>query len=111
MQRQRRRSPSSRGGRSMALFITIGYGDREGYDRTDPGVPDAAHEHDARLRSDGVVMGVAGAPGGRLRRGRHGVCAALAGGRSMRSVVGSRLTGQMTNSPVDSSAWEPLFKT
>lgn len=44
----------------MAKFITIGYGDREGYDRTDPTVRDAAHEHDARLRADGAVMGVAG---------------------------------------------------
>ncbi len=46
----------------MAMFVTIGYGDREGYDRTDPAVRDAAHVHDARLRSDGAVMGVAGAP-------------------------------------------------
>lgn len=46
----------------MAKFITIGYGDREGYDRTDPAVRDAAHEHDARLRNDGAMIGVAGAP-------------------------------------------------
>jgi hypothetical protein len=46
----------------MARFITIGYGDREGYDSTDPAVRDAAHEHDARLRSDGPVMGAPGAP-------------------------------------------------
>ena len=46
----------------MAMFVTIGYGDREGYDRTDPGVRDAAHAHDARLRGDGTVMGVAGDP-------------------------------------------------
>jgi hypothetical protein len=46
----------------MAMFITIGYGDREGYDRTDPDIRDAAHAHDARLQSEGVVMGVAGAP-------------------------------------------------
>lgn len=46
----------------MAIFITIGYGDREGYDRTDPAVRDAAHDHDARLRSEGAVIGVAGAP-------------------------------------------------
>jgi hypothetical protein len=44
------------------MFVTIGYGDREGYDRTDPAVRDAAHDHDARLRSYGAVMGVAGAP-------------------------------------------------
>jgi hypothetical protein len=46
----------------MATFITIGYGDREGYERTDPGVRDAAHAHDARLQSDGAVIGVAGPP-------------------------------------------------
>lgn len=46
----------------MAMFMTIGYGDREGYDRTAPDVRDAAHAHDARLRSTGVVMGIAGAP-------------------------------------------------
>lgn len=46
----------------MAIFITIGYGDREGYDRTDEAVRDAAHAHDARLRDEGAVMGVAGAP-------------------------------------------------
>lgn len=46
----------------MPMFVTIGYGDREGYDRTDPTVRDAAHEHDAQLRSEGAVMGVAGAP-------------------------------------------------
>ncbi len=46
----------------MAMFITIGYGDREGYDRTEPDARDAAHEHDARLLSEGVLMGIAGAP-------------------------------------------------
>ncbi len=46
----------------MAIFITIGYGDREGYERTEAAVRDAAHAHDARLRADGAVMGVAGEP-------------------------------------------------
>jgi hypothetical protein len=46
----------------MATFITIGYGDRAGYEQTDPSVLDAAHDHDARLRADGIVMGVAGEP-------------------------------------------------
>ena len=46
----------------MARFITIGYGDREGYDRTDATVRDAAHTHDARLASQGVEMGIAGSP-------------------------------------------------
>ncbi len=46
----------------MGKFISIGYGDREGYDHTDPAIRDTAHEHDARLRDDGAIMGVAGAP-------------------------------------------------
>jgi hypothetical protein len=46
----------------VARFITIGYGDQAGYERTDPSVRDAAHEHDARLRAGGAVIGVAGAP-------------------------------------------------
>ena len=46
----------------MPRFLTIGYGDRAGYERTDPSVREAAHEHDARLRAAGAVMGVAGEP-------------------------------------------------
>jgi hypothetical protein len=46
----------------MAKFVTIGYGDREGYDRTAPATRDAAHAHDAKLRESGVVMGIAGTP-------------------------------------------------
>ncbi|MFI5833610.1 YciI family protein [Micromonospora sp. NPDC051300] len=46
----------------MPTFITIGYGDQDGYERTDPAVRDAAHAHDERLRAAGVRMGVAGAP-------------------------------------------------
>ncbi len=46
----------------MAKFVTIGYGDREGYDRTDAVVRDAAHAHDALLLRAGAVMGIAGAP-------------------------------------------------
>lgn len=46
----------------MAKFVSIGYGDHEGYDRTDPAVRDAAHAHDDRLRSAGVEMGSVGAP-------------------------------------------------
>lgn len=46
----------------MAKFVTIGYGDREGYDRTDQAVRDAAHAHDARLRAGGADMGIAGSP-------------------------------------------------
>jgi hypothetical protein len=46
----------------MPTFITIGYGSREGYDRTDPKILDAAHAHDARLQDAGVQMGIAGRP-------------------------------------------------
>ena len=46
----------------MPKFLTIGYGDRAGYDGTDPDVRDAAHAHDARLQRDGAQMGVAGSP-------------------------------------------------
>ena len=46
----------------MAKFVTIGYGDREGYERTEPGLRDAAHEHDARLLRQGAQMGIAGSP-------------------------------------------------
>ncbi|WP_245848513.1 YciI family protein [Lentzea kentuckyensis] len=43
-------------------FVTIGYGERAGYDRTDQAVRDAAHAHDERLRAAGVQMGIAGSP-------------------------------------------------
>jgi hypothetical protein len=48
--------------RDMPKFLAIGYGDRDGYDRTDATVRDAAHAHDARLRKAGVLMGAAGTP-------------------------------------------------
>jgi hypothetical protein len=43
-------------------FVTIGYGDQEGYDRTPVAIRDAAHAHDAQLQKAGVLMGVAGTP-------------------------------------------------
>ena len=46
----------------MPRFLTIGYGDRDGYDRTPETVRAAAHEQDAKLIEDGAIMGVAGAP-------------------------------------------------
>ncbi|MET8783944.1 MULTISPECIES: YciI family protein [unclassified Streptomyces] len=46
----------------MAKFVTIGYGDQDGYDRTDAAVRDEAHAHDARLLEAGTVVGIAGAP-------------------------------------------------
>ena len=54
--------PRHPGELTIAKFITIGYGDREGYERTNAAVRDAAHAHDARLREAGVLMGIAGAP-------------------------------------------------
>ncbi len=46
----------------MPKFITIGYGDAAGYDRTAQTVRDAAHAQDAKLRSEGAVIGIAGKP-------------------------------------------------
>jgi hypothetical protein len=46
----------------MATFVTIGYGDQEGYDHTDAGLRDQAHAHDAHLLAAGARMGLAGSP-------------------------------------------------
>lgn len=46
----------------MPKFITIGYGDQAGYDRTPRPVRDAAHAQDARLLSEGALIGIAGTP-------------------------------------------------
>lgn len=46
----------------MAKFITIGYGDEDGYNRTSLEVRDAAHRHDADLRASGAIIGIAGNP-------------------------------------------------
>ena len=46
----------------MRRFVTIGYGDRAGYDRTDPAIRDAAHKHDESLSAGGALMGIAGQP-------------------------------------------------
>ena len=46
----------------MPMFITIGYGDRDGYERTSQSNREAAHAHDELLRNQGVLMGIAGAP-------------------------------------------------
>ena len=46
----------------MPKFITIGYGDRAGYDRTPQPVKNAAHAQDAKLVADGALVGIAGAP-------------------------------------------------
>ncbi|MBB5213345.1 YciI family protein [Parapusillimonas granuli] len=46
----------------MPKFVTIGYGDQEGYDRTAVAIRDAAHAHDAKLQKAGTLMGIAGRP-------------------------------------------------
>ena len=46
----------------MPRFITIGYGDRAGYDRTPKPLRDAAHQQDATLKAEGTIIGAASAP-------------------------------------------------
>jgi hypothetical protein len=46
----------------MPKFLTIGYGDEAGYNRTPPAIRDAAHVHDTRLRDSGAIVGIAGSP-------------------------------------------------
>ncbi|MEZ5777730.1 MAG: YciI family protein [Paracoccaceae bacterium] len=46
----------------MPRFITIGYGAAADYNRTAQGVRDAAHAQDAKLVSEGALVGIAGTP-------------------------------------------------
>jgi len=46
----------------MTKFITVGYGDERGYEQTDPAIRDAAHAHDARIKAQGALIGIAGKP-------------------------------------------------
>ncbi|HLI95148.1 MAG TPA: hypothetical protein VKT72_03555 [Candidatus Baltobacteraceae bacterium] len=46
----------------MAKFLTIGYGDEAGYNRTPTAIRDAAHRQDAHLRESGAIIGIAGNP-------------------------------------------------
>ncbi|MBL4918045.1 YciI family protein [Szabonella alba] len=46
----------------MPKFLTIGYGDQDGYDRISQPSRDAAHAHDEQLVATGAVMGIAGKP-------------------------------------------------
>jgi hypothetical protein len=46
----------------MPKFLTIGYGDQAGYDRTPKPIRDAAHAQDAKLISEGALVGIAGRP-------------------------------------------------
>jgi hypothetical protein len=46
----------------MPKFVTIGYGDEAGYERTPADVRDAAHAHDETLKRNGALIGIAGTP-------------------------------------------------
>jgi hypothetical protein len=46
----------------VPTFITIGYGDRAGYERTAAAIREAAHTWDAQIQAGGVLMGIAGEP-------------------------------------------------
>jgi len=46
----------------MARFVTIGYGDEAGYERTAQQVKDRAHGVDEAMREAGAVSGIAGKP-------------------------------------------------
>jgi len=46
----------------MPRYVTIGYGDQEGYERTAEPKREAAHRHDAALLAEGALIGVAGDP-------------------------------------------------
>jgi hypothetical protein len=46
----------------MPKFVTIGYGDQEGYNRTPIDVRNAAHAHDSEMHKRGALMGIAGEP-------------------------------------------------
>ncbi|QDG93255.1 transcription initiation protein [Rhizobium sp. NIBRBAC000502774] len=46
----------------MPTFITIGYGNEEGYQRTDESVRTKAHAHDDWLKEGETRMGIAGTP-------------------------------------------------
>jgi len=46
----------------MPRFLTIGYGDRAGYDATPQELLDAAHAHDARLVGAGATTAILAEP-------------------------------------------------
>jgi len=46
----------------MPRFVTIGYGDEAGYNRTSAKVRYAAHTHDDMLKQRGAIVGIAGTP-------------------------------------------------
>jgi hypothetical protein len=46
----------------MPKFVTIGYGDPADYERTPLSAREASHAQDARLKSEGALMRIAGEP-------------------------------------------------
>jgi hypothetical protein len=46
----------------MPKYVTIGYGDEAGYEKTAPDIRNAAHANDDDLKRRGALMGIAGAP-------------------------------------------------
>ncbi|MEE4208545.1 MAG: hypothetical protein V2I43_04675 [Parvularcula sp.] len=46
----------------MATFLTIGYGNRKGYDAAPQAAKVAAHRQDAALLAEGAIIGIAGSP-------------------------------------------------
>lgn len=44
----------------MPRFVTIGYGDEQGYGRASADVLRDAHAHDEELKARGALMGIAG---------------------------------------------------
>jgi hypothetical protein len=46
----------------MPKYLTIGYGDQAGYDRTAPAIRVAAHAHDKQMQDRGTIIGIAGSP-------------------------------------------------
>jgi hypothetical protein len=46
----------------MPTFLTIGYGDTESYEATDPAQREKAHAHDSWLASQGAVIAALGTP-------------------------------------------------
>ncbi len=46
----------------MPKYVTIGYGDQAGYERTAPEIRATAHAHDDELKRRGALIGVADPP-------------------------------------------------
>jgi len=69
----------------VAKFITVGYGDEDGYKRTEPSVRDAAHAHDSRMKAQGALIGIAGKP---LQVRNHG-------GEGVQTTAGSYMNSSL----------------